>query len=152
VASLPRTIITRKLLGCRRLTLDPITSLNYRRYHVFRKQPMSFTASNHRILTFENDYMHIVPGDTGKTGNMRWAPFLASFLLFLEIVGSAVSTIKGAFGDDLGGYYRRYHVFRKQPMSFTASNHRILTFENDYTLLGFLFALLGDCRVGGIHH
>jgi hypothetical protein len=34
----------------------------YRRYHVFRKQPMSFTASNHRILTFENDYMHIVPG------------------------------------------------------------------------------------------
>ncbi|KAJ5671057.1 hypothetical protein N7507_000184 [Penicillium longicatenatum] len=39
----------------------------YRRYHVYRKQPMSFTASNHRILTFDNDYMHIVPGETGKT-------------------------------------------------------------------------------------
>lgn len=39
----------------------------YRRYHVFRKQPMSFTASNYRILTFDNDYMHVMPGDTGKT-------------------------------------------------------------------------------------
>ena len=39
----------------------------YRRYHVWRKQSMSFTASNHRILTFDNDYMHMMPGDTGKT-------------------------------------------------------------------------------------
>lgn len=41
----------------------------YRRYHVFRKQPMSFTASNHRILTFDTDYMHIVPGETGKAAS-----------------------------------------------------------------------------------
>ncbi|KAJ9252427.1 hypothetical protein DTO207G8_4768 [Paecilomyces variotii] len=38
----------------------------YRRYQVFRKQPMSFTASNQRVLAFDNDYMHIMPGDTGK--------------------------------------------------------------------------------------
>ncbi|CAG7983995.1 unnamed protein product [Penicillium salamii] len=59
----------------------------YRRYHVFRKQPMSFTASNHRILTFENDYMHIVPGDTGKTvsgGKTR-------SISFSDVIGSKVS-------------------------------------------------------------
>ena len=47
----------------------------YRRYHVFRKQPMSFTTSNQRVLVLDNDYMHILPGDftkgvienTGKT-------------------------------------------------------------------------------------
>ncbi|GAD94555.1 stress activated MAP kinase interacting protein [Paecilomyces variotii No. 5] len=38
----------------------------YRRYQVFRKQPMSFTASNQRVLAFDNDYMHIMPGDSGK--------------------------------------------------------------------------------------
>lgn len=42
---------------------------HFRRYHVFRKQPMSFTASNHRILTFDTDYMHIVPAETGKTAS-----------------------------------------------------------------------------------
>ncbi|KAJ5172833.1 hypothetical protein N7492_005426 [Penicillium capsulatum] len=41
----------------------------FRRYHVFRKQPMSFTAANHRILTFDTDYMHIVPAETGKTAS-----------------------------------------------------------------------------------
>lgn len=59
----------------------------YRRYHVFRKQPMSFTASNHRILTFENDYMHIVPGDTGKAvsgGKTR-------SISFSDVIGSKVS-------------------------------------------------------------
>jgi hypothetical protein len=38
----------------------------YRRYQVFRKQPMSFTASNQRVLAFDNDYMHIMPGESGK--------------------------------------------------------------------------------------
>ncbi|KAF3394335.1 Target of rapamycin complex 2 subunit sin1 [Penicillium rolfsii] len=59
----------------------------YRRYHVFRKQPMSFTTSNHRILTFDNDYMHIMPGDTGKTvSNAK-----TRSINFNEVVGSKVS-------------------------------------------------------------
>ena len=40
---------------------------NYRRYTVIRKQPMSFTPSHQRTLLMDNDYMHILPGDTGKT-------------------------------------------------------------------------------------
>ncbi|KAJ5666711.1 hypothetical protein N7462_011120 [Penicillium macrosclerotiorum] len=59
----------------------------YRRYHVFRKQPMSFTASNHRILTFDNDYMHIVPGDTGKTASDA----KSRSINFNDVVGCKVS-------------------------------------------------------------
>ncbi|KAJ5175873.1 uncharacterized protein N7482_001750 [Penicillium canariense] len=59
----------------------------YRRYHVFRKQPMSFTASNHRILTFDNDYMHIMAGDTGKTVSNSKTRSIS----FNEVVGSKVS-------------------------------------------------------------
>lgn len=59
----------------------------YRRYHVFRKQPMSFTASNHRILTFDNDYMHIVPGETGKTASAT----KSRSINFNDVVGCKVS-------------------------------------------------------------
>ncbi|KAJ5641157.1 hypothetical protein N7528_000782 [Penicillium herquei] len=59
----------------------------YRRYHVYRKQPMSFTASNHRILTFDNDYMHIVPGETGKTGSDA----KTRSINFNDVVGCKVS-------------------------------------------------------------
>ncbi|PLN84863.1 stress activated MAP kinase interacting protein [Aspergillus taichungensis] len=59
----------------------------YRRYHVFRKQSMSFTASNHRILTFDNDYMHIIPGDTGKTGSDTKTRSIS----FNDVVGCKVS-------------------------------------------------------------
>lgn len=58
----------------------------YRRYHVFRKQPMTFTASNHRILTFDNDYMHMVPGDTGKTADTK-----TRSINFNDVVGCKVS-------------------------------------------------------------
>ncbi|KAJ5484126.1 hypothetical protein N7539_005922 [Penicillium diatomitis] len=59
----------------------------YRRYHVFRKQSMSFTASNHCILTFDNDYMHIMSGDTGKTASNAKTRSIS----FNEVVGSKVS-------------------------------------------------------------
>lgn len=59
----------------------------YRRYHVFRKQPMSFTASNHRILTFDNDYMHIMPGETGKTASDT----KTRSINFNDVVGCKVS-------------------------------------------------------------
>lgn len=61
----------------------------YRRYYVFRKQPMSFTASNQKVLILDNDYLHIMPSDatkgmvdnTGKTRSIN----------FNDIVGSKVS-------------------------------------------------------------
>lgn len=59
----------------------------YRRYHVYRKQPMSFTASNHRMLTFDNDYMHIVPGETGKTASDS----KTRSINFNDVVGCKVS-------------------------------------------------------------
>ncbi|KAJ5243353.1 uncharacterized protein N7469_001680 [Penicillium citrinum] len=59
----------------------------YRRYHVWRKQSMSFTASNHRILTFDNDYMHMVPGDTGKTASDT----KTRSINFNDVVGCKVS-------------------------------------------------------------
>ncbi|MCJ1282296.1 hypothetical protein MMC26_001619 [Xylographa opegraphella] len=40
---------------------------NYKRYTVVRKQPMSFTPSHQRTLLMDGDYMHILPGETGKT-------------------------------------------------------------------------------------
>ncbi|KAF7181040.1 hypothetical protein CNMCM7691_000169 [Aspergillus felis] len=59
----------------------------YRRYHVFRKQSMSFTTSNHRILTFDNDYMHIMPGDTGKAASDTKTRSIS----FNDVVGCKVS-------------------------------------------------------------
>ena len=43
------------------------TTGNYKRYNVIRKQPMSFTPSHQRTLLMDGDYMHILPGETGKT-------------------------------------------------------------------------------------
>jgi hypothetical protein len=43
--------------------------------------------------------------------------------------------------DLVGGYYRRYHVFRKQSMSFTASNHRPF-YRLLFRSLCFFFSLL----------
>ncbi|PWY71652.1 hypothetical protein BO70DRAFT_365054 [Aspergillus heteromorphus CBS 117.55] len=59
----------------------------YRRYYVWRKQSMSFTASNHRILTFDNDYMHMMPADTGKTGSETKTRSIS----FSDVVGCKVS-------------------------------------------------------------
>ena len=39
----------------------------YKKYTVIRKQPMSFTPSHQRILLMDEDYMHILPGEAGKT-------------------------------------------------------------------------------------
>lgn len=61
----------------------------YRRYYVYRKQSMSFTASNQRVLVLDNDYLHVMPGETAKgvfdtTGKTR-------SINFNEIVGTKVS-------------------------------------------------------------
>lgn len=47
---------------------DLLTSTTkYKRYNVVRKQTMSFAPSQQRILLMDEDYMHILPGETGKT-------------------------------------------------------------------------------------
>ncbi|KAI9880200.1 MAG: hypothetical protein M1830_004786 [Pleopsidium flavum] len=47
---------------------DPLgNTANYKKFNVVRKQPMSFSSSHQRILLIDDDYMHIMPGETGKT-------------------------------------------------------------------------------------
>ncbi|KAI5305169.1 hypothetical protein KEM56_005101 [Ascosphaera pollenicola] len=70
----------------------------HRRYHVIRKQSMSFTASNQRILAFDNDYLHIMPADNAATGVAGGAKNLfessstkTRSISFNDVVGSKVS-------------------------------------------------------------
>lgn len=39
----------------------------YKKYSVTRKQPMSFASSHQRIIIMDEDYMHILPAESGKT-------------------------------------------------------------------------------------
>lgn len=39
----------------------------YKKYSVTRKQPMSFAPSQQRIILMDEDYMHILPAESGKT-------------------------------------------------------------------------------------
>ncbi|KAF2001489.1 hypothetical protein P154DRAFT_463867 [Amniculicola lignicola CBS 123094] len=43
-----------------------LPSTYYRRYPVLRKQPMSFASSTSRILALDNEYMHIMPGESNN--------------------------------------------------------------------------------------
>ena len=43
------------------------SSAKYKKYNVTRKQPMSFAPSHQRTLFMDEDYLHILPGETGKT-------------------------------------------------------------------------------------
>lgn len=39
----------------------------YRRYVVWRKQPMRFVGMNEKIIAIDGEYLHIMPGSNGKT-------------------------------------------------------------------------------------
>ncbi|KAF2027931.1 hypothetical protein EK21DRAFT_70818 [Setomelanomma holmii] len=73
-----------------------LTATNYyRRYAVLRKQPMSFASSTSRILALDNEYIHIMPGETNK-GNVRPGGFAVeggktTTVHFSSVVGSKVS-------------------------------------------------------------
>lgn len=45
---------------------DELGSANYRKYTVWRKQPMRFVGMNERIIAIDGEYLHIMPS-TGKT-------------------------------------------------------------------------------------
>ncbi|KAI6247057.1 Target of rapamycin complex 2 subunit sin1 [Erysiphe necator] len=46
---------------------DEVGSANYRKYIVWRKQPMRFVGMNERLLVIDGEYLHIMPASTGKT-------------------------------------------------------------------------------------
>ncbi|MCJ1234575.1 hypothetical protein MMC14_002536 [Varicellaria rhodocarpa] len=65
------------------------TTASYRKYTVIRKQPMSFTPSHQRTLLMDNDYMHILPAETGK--NIFDTTTKSTTVPFSMIVGCKVS-------------------------------------------------------------
>lgn len=46
---------------------DEVESANYKKYIVWRKQPMRFVGLNERILAIDGEYLHIMPASSGKT-------------------------------------------------------------------------------------
>ncbi|KAG9243511.1 stress-activated map kinase-interacting protein-like protein [Calycina marina] len=46
---------------------DELGSTNYRRYTVWRKQPMRFVGMNERVIAIDGEYLHIMPSTTTKT-------------------------------------------------------------------------------------
>ena len=69
----------------------------YRRYAVLRKQPMSFASSTSRILALDNEYIHIMPGESGAKAGVRgggaWVEGQGktTTVHFSSVVGSKVS-------------------------------------------------------------
>jgi len=46
---------------------DELGSANYRKYTVWRKQPMRFVGMNERVLAIDGEDLHFMPAATGKT-------------------------------------------------------------------------------------
>lgn len=46
---------------------DEMGSANYRKYTVWRKQPMRFVGMNERVIAIDGEYLHIMPSQSGKT-------------------------------------------------------------------------------------
>ncbi|KAF1942865.1 hypothetical protein EJ02DRAFT_421830 [Clathrospora elynae] len=67
----------------------------YRRYAVLRKMPMSFVSSTSRILALDNEYIHIMPGEskTGARAGGAWVEGQGktTTIHFSSVVGSKVS-------------------------------------------------------------
>ncbi|CAO2651379.1 Nn.00g039490.m01.CDS01 [Neocucurbitaria sp. VM-36] len=69
----------------------------YRRYAVLRKQPMSFASTSSRILALDNEYIHIMPGESGAKAGVRaggaWGEGQGKTTTahFSSVVGSKVS-------------------------------------------------------------
>jgi hypothetical protein len=70
----------------------PLTqSSYYKRWHVLRKQPMSFAPSTSRILALDNEYIHIMPVETGSKRELFDQPGKTTTVHFSSVVGSKVS-------------------------------------------------------------
>ena len=53
---------------------------NYKRYNVIRKQLTSFTQSSQKVLAFDGDFLHLMPGETGKDSGKSTAIAFADVL------------------------------------------------------------------------
>lgn len=65
------------------------SAAKYKKYNVIRRQPMSFSASHPRVLILDEDFMHILPGETGK--NLFDSNAKTSRVPFSTIIGCKVS-------------------------------------------------------------
>ena len=68
----PRKIKKGQMLGAHPLAQqavkqDEVGSANFKKYTVWRKQPMRFVAMNERIIAIDGEYLHIMPVQSGKT-------------------------------------------------------------------------------------
>ncbi|ODQ67873.1 hypothetical protein NADFUDRAFT_39284 [Nadsonia fulvescens var. elongata DSM 6958] len=42
---------------------EPLSSATYQKYHIWRRQPMSFISRHERVLAIDGEYVHIMPSD-----------------------------------------------------------------------------------------
>jgi target of rapamycin complex 2 subunit MAPKAP1 len=61
---------------------------NYKRFNVTRKQPMSFSGSSQRVLAFDGEFLHILPGDNKTTAD---ANTKSRAIPFGSVIGYKVS-------------------------------------------------------------
>lgn len=81
------------------------STAKYKKYNVVRKQPMSFAPSHPRVLLMDEDYLHILPGEAGKT-----------------LFDSSAKTTRVPFSIIVG-----CKVARRHPKEFKVSNpHRVV--------------------------
>jgi hypothetical protein len=67
---------------------DEVGSANYRKYTVWRKQPMRFVGLNERVIAIDGEYLHVLPGGTGK---MFEGQGKSTTVHFSNVIGCKVS-------------------------------------------------------------
>jgi len=65
------------------------SAAKFKKYNVIRRQPMSFSASHPRVLILDEDFMHILPSESGK--NLFDSSAKTSRVPFSTIIGCKVS-------------------------------------------------------------
>ena len=63
---------------------------NFKRYYVSRKQLTSFAQANNRVLTFDGDFLHLMPAETGK--NVFDSGNKTSSIAFSDVIRCKVSS------------------------------------------------------------
>ncbi|KAJ9131670.1 Stress-activated map kinase-interacting protein 1 [Pleurostoma richardsiae] len=85
---------SKKAIGSHPLAQEAIAqeelgNTNYKKYVVWRKQPMRFVALNERILVIDGEYVHIMPSSNGKA--ILEGGGKTSSIHFSTVVGCKVS-------------------------------------------------------------
>lgn len=72
-------------------TTASTSSAPYKRWTVWRKQPMSFMPTHERILAIDGDYLHLMPGETGRSTIFDTTGAKTTTIHFSSIVGCKCS-------------------------------------------------------------